>query len=281
MEKILHITSGHSAAGVLRQCLRERALYDKVERSAGLLTYGPMPKDFSEKELMKRAQYLDAQFRCGATILYAEIGCLIKHDFDKYDKTVLWHGDNVEEQLLLYMLCSFIKKELYQADITALYELFPHFKNTGRPLSLGSCSSENARIMYDKIEPISPGLKQKYSQRWNYWSKSESPLRIMCDNTILEADEDYFDDFILSKCSCEYQSAARVIGEVLGYTDQLIGDQFLHMRIVELIRKGKITAFNHVDIADDIALCRNRVVVNGVDVTSIRLFSIKIVAKLK
>lgn len=86
----------------------------------------------------------------------------------------------------------------------------------------------------------------------------------MCDNTILEADEDYFDDFILSKCSCEYKSAARVIGEVLGYTDQLIGDQFLHTRIVELIRKGKLTVFNHVGIADDIALCRNRVVINGV-----------------
>lgn len=304
MAKILHIVSHPSGAGTLKQCLGEMGLSNKVEASFDILIHGPLPKDFSEKELTKRAQYIATLFRCSALNVYREIEHLINLDFDQYDKIVIWHSNNVEEQLLLYMLCSLINKELCQADITALYEVYPRFRDIGVPLSLGSCSSDNMRIIYDKIEPISSELKQEYAQRWDYWSKSDAAIRIMSDSRILEVDENYFDDFILSRCSNEYKSAARVIGDVIGYNDQLIGDGFILTRVIELIRQEKLTAFNHVDPAHDIALCKNliielmrqgklpelyhvdpvhnislynnRVIINGVDVTNMRIFSVKL-----
>jgi hypothetical protein len=65
---------------------------------------------------------------------------------------------------------------------------------------------------------------------------------------ILSVPENFYDEFIIKKAKklfvkgkpreIEFIKSARVIGEVLGYLDQYVGDSFLEYRIRKLIEAG-------------------------------------------
>ncbi len=57
---------------------------------------------------------------------------------------------------------------------------------------------------------------------------------------VIAVAEDYFDDFVLSKCTIAWQSAARVVGSCLGYCDQYVSDGFFARRLQHLVTTGKL-----------------------------------------
>lgn len=281
MNKTLHIVSDISAAGAIKMHLKGINSTDKVAEWSAPLMYGPLFSDFSDKELKRRAGYLNKLFGHYDYDPYSTMHNIVNCNFDKYEKVVVWHGNNVNELLLLYMLSSLTKGRLYEADITELYELFPHFKSTPVPLAVAYCSEDNIRIMYHKIKPISEETKAEYVAEWNRWAESDAPLRLKGnDNTIFEADEDYFDSSVLSACTTGYTKAARVIVNVFMGSNQLISDVFLTKRISWLIRQNKLSACNNKEFEAEIEESNssdpNKIVVNGVNVTQIRFFSVKL-----
>lgn len=281
INKTLHIVSGLAAAGTMKLYLKGIDSNDKIALWEAPFTYGPLFRDFSDKELKRRTSFFYNFFGHYEYDLYPAMHNIINRDFGKYQKVVVWHGDGVDECLLLYMICSLTEGQVYEADITELYELFPHFKSTPFPLALAHCSVDNIRIMYDKIKPVPEEAKARYISEWHKWSKSDAPLRLIDnDNTIFEAGEDYFDNLILSVCSTDYTKAARIIGEVLFKSNQLIGDGFLHKRVIWLIRQNKLQACNNKEATTEIeeSNCTdaNKIVVNGVNVTCMRFISVRL-----
>jgi len=283
MNKTLHIVSGMNAAGTMKLCFQTYELNDDILSFETGLTYGPIFRDFSDEELKKRSKYIDEFY--SEPFFYPDtykgLHNFIKYDFSIYDKIVVWHGKNVDEMILLYMVSALINVDIYEADITELYDLFSRLKSGGFPLALGHCSPDNMRIMYDKIKPIPCELKQQYALEWDKWSKSDSELRILGDNnTILEVGEDYFDEFILSKCSDEYTSAARVIGHCFAYSGQLIGDTFLFKRVIHLVKINRLTVcasdlfMNEMEISSKYN--KNAIIVNGINMTCIRYVCVKL-----
>lgn len=47
--------------------------------------------------------------------------------------------------------------------------------------------------------------------------------------------------YILENTSNEYQKADRVVGEVMGKSDQCIDDTYLTLRVYKLIKQGKLS----------------------------------------
>lgn len=283
MDRSLHIILSFSAAGTMKEHLKEINSNDKIAVWNAPFTYGPLFKDFSDNELKRYAQYLNKLFGYyeSDTNPYSTMHKIVNQNFGKYERVVVWHGDSVDELLLLYMICSLIKGRLFVADITELYELFPHFKSIIFPLALAHCSQDNIRIMYDKIKPISEEVKIEYSSRWDRWSKSDASLRLMGnDHMIFEANDDYFDSLILSKCSNVYIKVARIIGEVLACSNQLIGDSFLLNRVIWLIHQNKLLAYNNKEFRVEIEKSNrtnpNKRIINGINVTQMRFFSVKL-----
>ena len=92
-------------------------------------------------------------------------------------------------------------------------------------------------------------------------------------------EEDYFDESILSNCTNEFRNVARVIGETLYDSNFLIGDSFLHIRVIDLIARKKLSAQENEKFTQEIATSnlsdKNKIVINGVNVTELRFFSIK------
>lgn len=179
-----------------------------------------------------------------------------------------------------YMACSLIKGQLYEADTTEIKVLFPHLEQNPFILPLACCSIDNIAVLYDKIKHISDDQKKEYALLWEKWLQSDAPIRIINkENAIQEVEEDYFDESILSNCTNEFRNVARVIGETLYDSNFLIGDSFLHIRVIDLIARKKLSAQENEKFTQEIATSnlsdKNKIVINGVNVTELRFFSIK------
>ncbi|WP_307840171.1 DUF3658 domain-containing protein [Bacillus cereus] len=75
---------------------------------------------------------------------------------------------------------------------------------------------------------------------WEKCSQTKDILRILLNGKIVAVPEDYYDAFILENTSKEYQKASRVVGIVMGESNQCIGDTYLDFRVSQLIRQGKL-----------------------------------------
>ena len=284
MDKTLHIASEPSGIGTIKLFFKRSGINDKVLVFENTLKHASLSpiKDLNNEGLKKRSQSLEKligkhHFPDSHLITLQDF---IKYDFDKYDNIVVWHGNDVDGRLFFYMACSLIKGQLYEADTTEIKVLFPHLEQNPFILPLACCSIDNIAVLYDKIKHISDDQKKEYALLWEKWSQSDAPIRIINkENAIQEVEEDYFDESILSNCTNEFRNVARVIGETLYDSNFLIGDSFLHIRVIDLIARKKLSAQENEKFTQEIAASnlsdKNKIVINGVNVTELRFFSIK------
>ena len=84
---------------------------------------------------------------------------------------------------------------------------------------------------------------------------------------------------ILDSCRGEWQMAARVVGRLLCGVDFAVGDSFLHRRMVELARCGRLEVRTSERFLDKAGSAQESVetptIVSGVDMSEIRLFDVK------
>ena len=76
---------------------------------------------------------------------------------------------------------------------------------------------------------------------WEKWTQTKDVLRIILKEKIVAVPEDYYDLSILENTSNEYQNASHVVGDVMGESDQRIGDTYLAYRVYQLIQQGKLS----------------------------------------
>ena len=81
----------------------------------------------------------------------------------------------------------------------------------------------------------------KFRKLWEKVKFGNSLLWILDENgQIVEKDETYFDSFLLSHCTHEFQHPARIIGHTLCDVDFNIGDMYLSYRMKQLVLMKKL-----------------------------------------
>ncbi|MGG3927136.1 DUF3658 domain-containing protein [Metabacillus fastidiosus] len=88
--------------------------------------------------------------------------------------------------------------------------------------------------------------RKKFEEEWEELSTKKEVLRIWKTGEIHSVDEDYYDDYIINtvrelhneRKDKEFIKSARVIGQVVGYLNQYIGDLYIEYRIRHLIMNG-------------------------------------------
>ncbi|MED1304567.1 DUF3658 domain-containing protein [Bacillus pacificus] len=76
---------------------------------------------------------------------------------------------------------------------------------------------------------------------WEKWTQTKDVLRIILKGKLVAVPEDYYDLSILENTANEYQKASYVVGNVMGESDQRIGDTYLAYRVYQLIQQGKLS----------------------------------------
>lgn len=274
MGRIVHVVCGASAAGTLREVLHHMGSTADVAVFPCALRYGALFRDFGDESLRRYAG--EVERLTGGCGLFGPLRAFVGMDFVASDRVVVWHGDDVDERLMYYMVCALAPAApLFEVDVAAVR---PMLKHCGRGVSLSICSVENVEWLYGRIVPVDGLRMEAAAAAWNRWRCSDAALRIVSDDGIAEVAEDFFDGTVVAACGAEYRKAARVVGEALCATDFAVGDGFLQRRIVALLRAGRLSAR-----AEDVSERMRRaiaaagivpVTVGGVDVSALPLFSI-------
>lgn len=274
----LHLVYGESGAAMLRLTLSDLGRgHEWVAAFPEILQYAPLFSDFNRREV---GEYATRCAKMGvvrsedSSQLTNAILKFLQIDFSAYDEVVLWQGETAGDRLFGYMVSAYVGRDLSVVDLTPLRGLLPNPHVAA--LSMAHCSGENLKQLICDITPLAESKKSTNAELWDKWSKSMSDLRLLSGGgEIIEADRQIFDEVILSACSREWQPAARVIAKVLCRVDFAVGDNFLHHRMVELARSGKISVQPSDRFSDEQENSAEPIMVGGVDVTELRRFDVK------
>jgi hypothetical protein len=149
--------------------------------------------------------------------------------FDPRDRIVIWHSGIVSEQITLrYLVSRLAGHELWEVEVL--------------PGATGACTPQELLEALKEIRRISNERQEQFRKSWEALQLSQSVVRIWENKRIRSVVETYYDQQLIDASSSVYQSAARVVGMVMGTTNQIVSDTFLNYRLRRLIRKGRLEA---------------------------------------
>ncbi len=269
---VLHLASCSSGAEMLRLKFRDcDVAYLPVD-----LAYAPLFRDFSEKSLSQYIERCDNLLNVSAFFpnLLDELKAFCRRDFSQYDEVVVWHGDTVGEQLFFSLVCALVPRQLSEVDLRGVYSA--GWK--AGSVTISACSPDNLKILWGNARSLPDSEKQQTAERWNRWSQMRADLRIMNDvGEVVGVDKTFYDEQIVSACNDDWQPASRIVGEILLAVGFGVGNSFLHRRMVELAREGRILVRRNENAQpkSGINLSLPSIIVGGVDLSSLRLFEVK------
>ena len=152
---------------------------------------------------------------------------------------IIWCGPNADEQLMLRAVMAKLKgKAIGIVDVGRLQS------GGHRPKAVAECTPDTLR--YALSEAWTPGDRQIQSlgQEWAEQISRTGTLRVYRDGRVVDVPENHFDAAIRGAAPPEFGSAAKVVGRVLGESEDVIGDSFINYRLRRLIEAGVIEALN-------------------------------------
>ncbi|MCY6484208.1 DUF3658 domain-containing protein [Clostridium aestuarii] len=248
MSNYFHIAIGDSPRGTIRVYFKEHKdskYYGETRCFRDDLSTGSIYE--LERNIDKRVQWFKQMFIETVELEFIkEIDKEIEENYNlelsipEDGKIIVWHGDNVIEQTALrYLANRFKNNEIYEISVSKSVEKeFNGEKYKAR--ATGECNPEEIGKALENISLIKEDTKQMFMDEWNELRKSKSTLRILKDGKIINVDESYYDADILEYTPNEFMKAARVIGTVMGMSQQVVGDTFIDYRLRKLIEAGKI-----------------------------------------
>ncbi|MCY6372219.1 DUF1835 domain-containing protein [Clostridium ganghwense] len=249
MSKYVHIVFGDSARGSLRYFIEN----NPNEYNGSIIgiredySIGPIYEIETEVGMIKRIEYFTDILKKVSAYEYLEH---IKEDFieihedirniEQDSKIVIWHGENTNDQVGLRCLVSLLKnRDLYEVNVSESY-VRGYNDNEYIPRALAECSPEEIHNIISKIKKIDKERCNNLIDDWEVLRNSKENLRILKDNKIVGVDESYYDNDILYNCTLSFRKAARIIGDTMGKSEQLVGDLYIDYRVRKLIESGKI-----------------------------------------
>lgn len=247
----IHIVFGASAAGGLKMALPKD---EKVILFSDLFSIGPVQQLHTEKGLEQRKKWLFLHINLDeeSTHTYIEDFQQSVADIKNIPEHIpiyIWTANNAHEQTAARFVLHILKEKKNDIRIinisTAFQKLWPNII----PVHTGELGKDELKTIYKtyKIDqPLTERLRNKYAEEWGKLAETTEVLRIWEDDQIISVPESYFDAFIIEKArylhneqtKLDFMKSARLIGEVLGNSDQYVGDAFFEYRVRQLILQG-------------------------------------------
>jgi hypothetical protein len=114
-------------------------------------------------------------------------------------------------------------------------------------LSLGELAPNQIQTLLDTDRPLSAERLEAFRERWAALRSDGALLRVVLGaGELSSVPIEFFDDALLSACTCEWQRASRVIGTAMFSTVagrlHAVDDLFLCSRLLALLERGLLEA---------------------------------------
>lgn len=253
--EVVHLVCGESAAGSLRYGSGPKT---KVIGFPDLFAVGPIWNvngnagrerryEWLKNHLNMEMDYYEDEYKQKMQQTLQEI-----REIPNNLPIVLWTAENADEQTGMRYILHLLKdkkNEMYLINTTLAYkEMFDTDEIQYFCLHTGEATPENLKMIDKKkrLKPLTKEERKQYEKEWAALTKTEEVLRIWEKGQIKSVNEDYFDPFIIETAQRlhseqdkhDFILSARIIGDVLGHLDQVMGDSFLEYRVRTLIYNG-------------------------------------------
>ena len=243
-KKTLHVVSSLCTKGTLKMGLCKLEQKPEIAYLPIDLSFGYIPKDFSDKELCF------ALASHGHMEVFDQLKEFVTTDYSQYEKIVVWHGLSASELLLLYLMSVLVEGELYHVDIRDCKGFMEKHlsKDLSRlyPVMESVCPGDISQ--YDMIslaKQLNFNAKEYCREQWYKWENSPTPYRFSNIHTgvIEEYPEDFMDDSIKEYVQ-KKSSFNRVVGKIMmKYHDLFIPDSIVVRRLYQLRDDGEIILY--------------------------------------
>lgn len=160
-------------------------------------------------------------------------------------KVVLWHGQNVTEQMGIRCLSTLIPEvEFYEVNVDLM-------QNTQTPpMSVGECTVEELTAQIHQIKPIERGVLANWRADWEKLLQNRGTLRLWNETSIETVRADYFDGLLMMSCSSEMIEAKHIVAGIMEEYICEAGEDYLMHRLRRLVEANALRAkgaLNHAD----------------------------------
>lgn len=245
-----HIVSGDSAAGSLKYYFKLNNIEDVIINHSDNLSVWPINVDFQEKYLwMKEKLYpwdnvKDTEEICNYILNNQNRNLEYINNFTKEDSIIIWYGDNVIENLMLYKICNLINKwKIYIINVSKYKNENWYFLK-----AVWECSPDDIWMIIDNWIFLAQDKKIILSNYYEDMLNKKSYLRILDNWVVKNVNEDYYDDDLLKYIPNNiFISSWRAIWDVMWYSNQVIWDDFLQYRLKYLIDNNYVSTYGKID----------------------------------
>ncbi|RWZ60649.1 DUF1835 domain-containing protein [Halobacillus fulvus] len=244
----VHIAFDDSVAGALRIGLPKHV---RVLSFSDQFSIGPIDGLDQKEGMERRKRWLEEHINIDEETLFVYTESFLEtlneiRNIPDEMPIFVWLSDNSHEQTGAAFVDHLLSERQESiAYIHSVHEYDKHFEKVeGYPVHTGEIAPDKLRVIYEETSHFA-----KPVQRWSELEGQHTFLRIWCEDRVEGVAEDHFDDLVLntidhiqSKRKEEgYIKAARVIGELIGHLDQVIGDSFFEYRLRTMAFDGKLS----------------------------------------
>lgn len=249
--KDIHVVFGNSAKSLFIQSNKFNLDSIQLICLDDCLNVGPICDVDAGEEIRKRSNWWVKVFDCPTSMDADSTFTLINRDVETI-KTLVANYRNEK----IYLWTGLVASEIIHAS-RLLYHLQPQnnhvhvfdFSNFSMknihgevvyPRCLGTTDLSRVENPEKQFRQLTEEELLKFRKLWERVKSGNSLLWILEKGRIVEKEETYFDSFLLSHCSHEFQRPARIIVQTLCDTDLNVGDSFLNYRMKQLAFMKKV-----------------------------------------
>jgi len=240
----IHLVLGGSAAGTVSAVVSAEAVQRVVPLDDNL-SMGPLLRLDTADGLAERRKWIKMLFTTiGADVAFDEIvdgiGLpVLDQLFGAEGNFFVWCGPNADEQLMLRAVMAKLPgKAMKIVDVGRLGT------EGHRPKAVAECPPDALRRAL--TEAWTPNEQEigSLGRDWTQQISRTGTLRVFREGRIVDVAEDDFDAAIRAAVPSEFGSAAKIVGRVLGESEDVIGDAFINYRLCRLVEAGSVEALN-------------------------------------
>ncbi len=241
----LHIAPGDSAAGSLRQALRDAGSGDEVLAFLDDLSCGPVDSDDPRLRASWWAPFHEGvAAEAGVRAFWADVA-------SADGRLVVWFGRHYARELAFFHAWTDRLGERSYDIIDVTGMTYPYSRPDGSPAlsrpaqGVSIISPPGLRLLLGTERPIAPGERDEYRRHWRLLKEENAPFRIATETGLASAPVDHFDAMLLQRATNAWQKIARIVGQVMIHDVEpymQVGDIMLLARVVALVDTGRLIA---------------------------------------
>ena len=181
----------------------------------------------------------------------------LKDFLDHGEAVRIWYSDAPYSRCGFYSLCQILKEDENEISVVKLPEYITREKEIVSYQSWSEVSAEEFAGFLSYEKSLSREEVRMYAALWSELVEDNTPLRAVVNGKVLSVPDDFYDFLIWKWLKDVPLKEARLIGNILGYSQIGIGDWWYARRIEYYIEQGKICVIEDSEYKYARIICKN------------------------